>query len=91
HAPVLPGQWLSITLPTATRQALTVPVAAIVMHGAQSLVYRDEAGRAQPVPVRVLGVEDGYARIRGALRSGDTVVLSGNTRLRAGTPLEVRE
>jgi membrane fusion protein (multidrug efflux system) len=91
HTPLLPGQWLSVTLPIATRQALAVPVAAIVMHGAQSLVYRDKAGRAQPVPIRVLGLENGYALIAGALRPGDTVVLSGNTRLRAGTPLEIRE
>ncbi|MGK9453099.1 efflux RND transporter periplasmic adaptor subunit [Acidithiobacillus caldus] len=91
HAPVLPGEWLSIQLQTSERPVLRVPAAAVVMHGAKPLVYLDKNGRAQGVSVRVLGVEHGVAYLSGALRPGEQVVVSGSTRLRAHSPLETRE
>lgn len=91
HTPVLPGEWLSVKLQTAAKQAVTVPVAAVVMHGARAIVYLDIRGHAHPVSVRVLGTGQGVAHVVGDLKAGEQVVLSGNTRLSPQSILEVRQ
>lgn len=91
RTPVLPGEWLSVQLQTENAQVLTVPIAAVVMHGADSLVYIDRHGHALPISIQVLGTEHDVARITGDLKPGEKIVLSGNTRISKQTPLEVRK
>jgi len=91
RALVLPGEWLSVKLQTENKQVDTVPISAVVMHGADALVYADRHGYALPISVQVLRAEHGVARVEGALKPGEKIVLSGNTRLSKKTPLEVRE
>lgn len=91
NTPLLPGEWISVHLRVPKKQAVAVPVAAVVMHGAHALVYVDDHGHAQSVPVKVVGTEHGVARIIGHLKAGEQVVMSGNTRLSNQTPLEIRK
>jgi membrane fusion protein (multidrug efflux system) len=91
NTPLLPGEWISVHLQVPKKQAVAVPVAAVVMHGAHALVYVDDQGHARPVSIKVLGTEHGIARIVGDLKAGEQVVMSGNTRLNSHAPLEIQK
>lgn len=91
HTPLLPGEWISVYLQIQKKQAVAVPVSAVVMHGAHELVYVDDHGRARPVSIKVLGTEHGIARVVGDLKAGQRVVMSGNTRLNDHATLEIQK
>lgn len=89
-APLLPGEWVAVHLHIPERPAFTVPIAAIVMHGAQALVFSDDGGRAHAVAVRIVGTSRHHAWIRGALKVGEHVVVQGVARLSEQSALTVR-
>lgn len=90
--PVLRGGLLARAwLPVGkTGPATVVPKDALVLGGAQPLVYVvDPAatpgeGTARPVPVALGAAVAGTVEIRGDLRPGQLVVIRGNERLRPG-------
>lgn len=55
----------------------SVPVAALDERGTGSRVWRLDAGRVQPVPVKVLSLDDTHARITGPLAPGQHIVALG--------------
>ncbi|MHB1567501.1 MAG: efflux RND transporter periplasmic adaptor subunit [Acidiferrobacter sp.] len=89
-APLLPGEWLPLRLRIPQRRAFTVPIAAVVMHGARALVFTDDGGKAHAVPVTVLGTSRQRAWVRGALKAGERVVVSGDARLSEHSSLDAR-
>lgn len=89
-APLLPGEWLALRLRIPKGQAFTVPIAAVVMHGARALVFIDDGGKAYAVPVTVLGTSRQQAWVRGALKAGERVVVRGDARLSEHSPLDAR-
>ncbi|MEY2341214.1 efflux RND transporter periplasmic adaptor subunit [Acidithiobacillus sp. IBUN Pt1247-S3] len=84
---LLPGEWVTLHLPgkVSKKAHLEVPVDAIVMHGAQSFVWRIEKGRAQQVPVQVIAKNGDMVVIHALLRAGEQVVTRGNIRLSPGS------
>ena len=90
NSPLLPGEWLQLTLPSAGGSAFRVPSQAVVMRGARSQVFVVRDGRAAAVPVEVVASRDDEAWVQGALRDGELVVVSGNARLAPGTPVELQ-
>ncbi|MHB1870423.1 MAG: efflux RND transporter periplasmic adaptor subunit [Steroidobacteraceae bacterium] len=89
RAPLLPGEWVHLRFAERPIAAFVVPLAAVVMQGANALVFLDQAGRARSVPVTVLGTRGTDAWVRGALQAGAPVVVRGAGRLLDGTPLRV--
>ncbi|MHB0872944.1 MAG: efflux RND transporter periplasmic adaptor subunit [Acidithiobacillus ferrooxidans] len=89
-SPLLPGEWLQLLLPSAGGTAFRVPSLAVVMRGARSEVFVVRRGRAVAVAVEVVHTQGKDSWVTGALRAGDMVVISGNTRLDSGTPVEIR-
>lgn len=89
-SPLLPGEWLQLLLPSAGGTTFRVPTAAVVMRGARSEVFVLRRGRAVAVSVAVVHTQGKDSWVTGALRAGEMVVTSGNTRLDSGTPVEIR-
>ena len=88
-SPLLPGEWVRLTLPSAGGSAFLVPSRAVVMRGARSHVFVVRQGRAAEIPVQVTASEGAKTWVQGALRDGDLVVISGNARLAPGVPVEL--
>lgn len=87
---LLPGMLLAITVFEQERPALVVPEIAILQTGAQSFVYRVDAGqRAELVPVRLGAREQGRVEVLEGLAEGERIVVDGTVKLRPG--LTVRE
>lgn len=74
---------------SAAGEVWTVPIGALDERGNAPRVWRLENGKVEPVPVRVIGLDDRSARITGPLAASDTVVALGAHLLREG--MAVRE
>ncbi len=80
-----PGMLARATLPTSEAAVgLLVPKDAVVFGGPSPVVWKDQGGVAQPVPVEVGAASGGSLVVRGNLEAGDQVVIRGNERLRPG-------
>ncbi len=90
RAPLLPGEWVHLRFAERPVAAFAVPLPAVVMQGADAMVFRDRAGRARGVPVTVLGTRAMRAWVKGALRPGEPLVIRGAGRLVDGTPLTLK-
>jgi Cu(I)/Ag(I) efflux system membrane fusion protein len=71
-----PGMYVTATIRTATRDALVVPVGAVVRTGRRDLVYVETAADTFEPREVTLGIRDGdfYEIARGDLDAGDRVV-----------------
>lgn len=88
--PLRPGQILTLRLYGHRQKALAVPRAAVLVSHAQARVYVIADGRARAVPVVVRSSRAQRVWVTGPLADGASVISSGITRLRAGTPVRVR-
>jgi RND family efflux transporter MFP subunit len=89
---LLPGEWVQLRLHPAIAPAqgsVAVPETAIVMRGARSFVWKMEHGRAQQVPVDIIGKRGAAVLVRGALRVGEEVITEGATRLAPGAAVRL--
>lgn len=94
---LLPGFDLEVLLPTGKPEsALLAPRAAIVRKGDKTTVVTIIENRAKIVPVTITGYDGSDAVISGSqlkaenqLKSGMTVVVRGNERLRPGQPVTI--
>ncbi|MHB1280460.1 MAG: efflux RND transporter periplasmic adaptor subunit [Acidithiobacillus sp.] len=91
RSPLLPGEWLQVRLPAPGAMAFVLPTASIVMRGARAEVFAVRHGRAVVVPVRIVASRGDHTWVSGDLRVGEPVVRSGNARLSADTPVQVRK
>ncbi|MFA5732599.1 MAG: efflux RND transporter periplasmic adaptor subunit [Acidithiobacillus sp.] len=89
-SPLLPGEWLQVRLPAPVTTAFVLPTACIVMRGARTEVFAVRHGRAVVVPVHIVAGRGDRTWVSGDLRVGEPVIRSGNARLVAGTPVQVR-
>ncbi len=89
-APLLPGEWVHLRFLQRPVLAFEVSLPAVVMQGADTMVFCDRAGHARRVPVKVLGTRGTRAWVEGALQAGEPVVVRGAGRLADGTPLTVK-
>ncbi len=87
RAPLLPGEWVHLHFAQRSTPGFVVPLRAVVMQGADAFVFVDRDGHAVRVQVNVLGTRGNRAWVRGALRTGEPVVVRGAGRLNNGTPL----
>ncbi len=88
------GKWIEgteakVRFPIEARQeSLIVNRDAVLKLQGQDMVFTIKEGKAQPLPVTVLGYEGRNAGIRGeGLKPGMTVIIKGNERLRPGQPV----
>ena len=91
RSPLLPGEWLQVRLPAPGAMAFVLPTASIVMRGARTEVFAVRHGRAVVVPIRIVASRGDRTWVSGDLRVGEPVVRSGNARLIADTPVQVRK
>lgn len=76
---------------TASKEALSVPLAAIDMRGLNPTVMRIRQGRAEQVPVK-LGLRDEHAErveVTSGLAAGDTLLVGTAQGIGPGTPVRV--
>ncbi len=85
-----PNQFVNTRLMLAVRKdAIVVPLAAIQRGTQGSYVYTVKAGKANMQPVKVDLTQGNIALIATGVSIGDQVVVDGQERLQAGTPVEV--
>ncbi|HET9122065.1 MAG TPA: efflux RND transporter periplasmic adaptor subunit [Acidiferrobacteraceae bacterium] len=87
---LIPGQVVRVrlALPEA-RTAWLVPRATVVMRGGSARVYAYANGKAQRIPVRLLGVGASGVVVAGALSADTLLVASGAAWLRHDAPVSV--
>lgn len=72
-------------------EALTVPLKAVLDPGSSRPgVFVVREGRARHVPVSIGAIAGERIAVRGALATGERVIVAGHTRLSDGDPVEVR-
>jgi membrane fusion protein, multidrug efflux system len=87
-----PNQFVNMRLMLAVRKdAIVVPLAAIQRGTQGSYVYTVKAGKANMQPVKVDLTQGNIALIASGVSLGDQVVVDGQERLQAGTPVEVHD
>lgn len=85
-----PGLFARITIPLArSGDVLIMPESAVVPRGGETLVFRVADGKAQEAKVRLGHRKAGEVEVLEGVSEGDTVVISGQMRLRTDTPVEV--
>jgi len=88
------GKWIEgleaqVALPTGERrEALIVPRDAVLRISGQYRIYTVADGKAESIPVRIVGYEGATAGVEAeGLEAGMQVVIKGNERLRPGQPV----
>lgn len=84
-----PGMLIRVTIQGPSRDAVTVPEAAIVPRGNDTIVFVAEENTAMEAKVLTGKRADGAVEIIEGLRPGAKVVVAGNTRLSNGAPIQV--
>jgi RND family efflux transporter MFP subunit len=85
------GRFGRLLLVTGESPSVTVPVAALVLHGQLELVFVVEAGIARLRLVRTVRQHDGWLEIASGLSGGERVVVSGTRDLSEGQRVEETE
>ena len=87
---LIPGMTAELILPLHTREALAIPVGAVVNPGGSNPgVWRVRDGLVEKVPVAIGQLVDELVTIQGNLISGDHVVTGGFSGLVDGEQVEV--
>jgi membrane fusion protein, multidrug efflux system len=87
-----PNQFVNIRLMLAMRKdAIVVPLAAVQRGTQGSYVFTVKSGKAVLQPVKVDLTQGNIALIATGVTAGDQVVVDGQERLQAGTPVEVHD
>lgn len=87
-----PNQFVNTRLMLAVRKdAIVIPLAAIQRGTQGSYVYTVKAGKANLQPVKVDLTQGNIALVASGVSIGDQVVVDGQERLQAGTPVEVHD
>jgi len=83
-----PGMFVTAEVVLETREALTVPEAAVLLEGDQSYVFTvDDAATAARTPVVLGERRDGVVEIRDGLAPGVRVVVAGVQKVMPGRPV----
>lgn len=90
---LLEGMSASVRLPIGEEQdCLLVPRDAVLLQQGQHIVVTASEGKAQPIPIVLLGYEDRHAGVEAeALKPGMQVAVKGHERLRPGQSVAVAE
>jgi len=90
---LVPGTYVRVLIfgpSLRSRSGVSVPSAAIVGAGPDTVVWTDVDGAAHRVPVKVLSDDGTTAQIAGEVNSGDRVVVEGADDLEEGIPIAER-
>ena len=87
-----PNQFVNIRLMLAVRKdAVVVPLAAIQRGTQGAYVFTVKDGKAAMQPVKVDLTQGNIALVANGVSVGDQIVVDGQERLQAGTPVEVHD
>ncbi|MDP9137534.1 MAG: efflux RND transporter periplasmic adaptor subunit [Pseudomonadota bacterium] len=84
-----PGLLVRITVKGAPRDAVTVPEAAIVPRGTETVVFLTDNNTAREAKVSTGQYARGFVEIVAGVEAGQAVVTAGNTRLSNGAAIEI--
>jgi membrane fusion protein, multidrug efflux system len=85
-----PGQFVALHLETGlTANALVVPARAVQQGLSGAFVYRIRESRAEVTPVITTYQDDEIAVIAKGVQPGDSIVLDGQSRLKAGATVKI--
>jgi membrane fusion protein (multidrug efflux system) len=87
---IKPGMLGRSNLPIGDhRRAILVPKDALVLSGAEKVVYLAVNQKARLVPVETGTAHGPFIEVKGDLKAGQKVVVRGNERLRPGQPVQI--
>lgn len=81
------GMFMQVTLTLDRHEGLAVPETALGVDGDRSYLLVARDGVAERVEVTTGPSQDGYVEIRDGIGPEDTVIVSGLSRIRSGTPV----
>ena len=84
-----PGMLIRVTVQGQSREAVTVPEAAIVPRGSDTIVFVAEEDKAKEAKVKTGKRSGGSVEILEGVRPGTKVVTAGNTRLSNGASIQI--
>lgn len=87
----VPGSMADLTLVFESRQGLGVPSASILYRGGEQTVFVVENGKVVSRKVKTGFENDGWTEILEGVKAGETVVSEGQTLLRDGDSVTVRQ
>ena len=86
-----PGMLMTVTLTTASRDALMVPETALLQRGMETFVYAVTDGRAAMTTIDLGIRRDGWAEARTGITPGQEVIVEGVMKVRDGGPVRRAE
>lgn len=89
-SPLLPGEWVKLSFAESKTPALSLPERAVIMINGRTSVFVVKHGKASAVKVKVTGLKNGAAYVRGNIKAGEQVIIYPVTRLISGIPVEIR-
>ena len=85
-----PGQFVTLQLQTGvTANAIVLPARAVRQGLNGAFVYRIRDSKAEVVPIVTTYQDEEIATVAGGLAPGDSVVIDGQSRLKAGTVVDI--
>ena len=90
---LIPGTYVRVIIrgvPSHSRNAVSVPSAAVIGVGADAAVWVDVNSTAHRVRVRIISDDGTTAQVSGDLKSSDRVVVEGAADLEEGMPIAER-
>lgn len=86
-----PGQFLQVTLAVDESAALMIPEQAVLTQGAVSFAFVVVDGKAERRELQLGNRQQGWVEVRSGIAAGESVVVTGHTRLGGGAPVQIVE
>ena len=87
---LLPGEWVKLIFSEPQETVFLLPEKAVTMINGRTSVFIVQHGKALAVRVKVTGIKNGAAYVKGNLKTGERVIIYPVTRLISGIPVEIK-
>ncbi|MHB8231982.1 MAG: efflux RND transporter periplasmic adaptor subunit [bacterium] len=90
NSSLLPGEWVRLGFAESKTVVFSLPEKAVTMINGATSVFVVKHGKALAVRVKVTGLKNGAAYVKGNIKAGEPVIVYPVTRLISGIPVEIR-
>jgi hypothetical protein len=90
NSSLLPGEWVRLGFAESKTVVFSLPEKAVTMINGRTSVFVVKHGKASAVGVKVVGIKNGTAYVKGNIKTGEPVIIYPVTRLIPGIPVEIR-
>ncbi len=87
---LLPGEWVKLSFAKLKAVVFSLPKKAVIMLKGETFVFIVKHNKALAVMVKVIGLKDGIAWVKGNIKVNEPVIVYPVTRLVSGILVEIR-